>query len=128
MSRAWAPNSLEEKCLRHLDVPENWRILRSQRPAETELLGWKPFLRIFVFNFVLFVVVLTALFFAVELSSGSGLADVREDLPYGLAGVAAFAIALGFYVMHLYRRTWNRRARLLKRQQLDFDNADTVAI
>lgn len=114
MSRIWRPNQLERKCLEHLDAPGAWEILKAERPSEDEILSWRPFRRIFAFNFVLFGVLLTALFLGLEVASGTLPADIRQDLPWGLAIVAGIAIGFGLYVTHLYRRSWNGRARSLK--------------
>ncbi len=115
MSRVWSPNPMERKCLEHLDASGSWRILNYERPDEAEVLSWRPFGRIFAFNFVLFAAILALLFFVLELSSGVAPSDLREDLPFGLGGVLVLSAALGVYATHLYRRSWNGRARSLGR-------------
>ena len=106
----WIPSSIEQTCLRHLDASENWSILRTARPSETEKLSWRPFLPIFVINFTQYFFVLSVIFVLIEIAGGMGMASINEDLPLGSVIVASIAVALGVYVTHLYRRTWNRRA------------------
>lgn len=110
--RVRTANPLEKTCLAHLDHEENWKILRSDRPTESTLLGWKPFVPIFRINFILFAVVLTIAFVAIELGSGSSVAELLADATYGAAFIVLIAGGLGAYVMSLYRTAWNRRAKL----------------
>lgn len=119
MKAVWHPSPIELKCLRHLDAAENWKILKSEKPPKTDVLPWRPFRQIFVINFIQFALIMSALFVFIEMGSGQSLRDVQEDLPYGLGFAVVFAIALGMYVTHLYRRSWNRRARSLAPRDLD---------
>jgi len=113
VSKSWYPNPLEIKCLAHLDSPGGWKILGRDMPPTTEVLPWSPFQRIFFINFTQFALILAVLFFFLEKGSGMSFSDIQDDLPYGL-GIAGFlALVLGLYVMHLYRRSWNKRARSL---------------
>ena len=67
----WSPNSLEKKCLQHLDSPENWLdILKVQQPAFDEPQSWKPFWRIFIINITLFLIVFGFLFSSLEVGFG----------------------------------------------------------
>jgi len=111
--KAWAPSELERRCLRQLDAPNSWKVLNRETPEKTDVLPWSYFRGVFVFNFTLFGAVLALIFFAVEASAGSGLAEIREDLPFGGGAVAFLALALGLYATNLYRRSWNGRARSL---------------
>lgn len=113
MKAVWHPSPMELKCLRHLDATENWKILGREKPPKTDVLPWRPFRQIFVINFIQFVLILSVLFFLLETGSGMTMRDIQEDLPYGLGIAALFAIGLGLYVTHLYRRSWNRRAHSL---------------
>ena len=54
-----------------------------------------------------------------EVASGVTLTDVREDLPIGGGVVMSLAAALGLYSAHLYRRSWNGRARYLSRGEAE---------
>jgi len=101
--------------LERLDAPGAWEILKAERPNEDEVLPWRPFRRIFVFNFILFGLLLTLLFFGLEVASSTLPEDIRQDAPAGLGVVAAMATGFGLYVTHLYRRSWNGRARSLRR-------------
>ena len=112
MSRAtdWTPNSLEAKCLRHLDSHAAWLdILKLERPPTSEPQSWRPFWRIFVMNLIQFIVVLTFLFGSLEVGF-SGWAGLREDLPFFIGIVLIIAFGFAAYVTNLYRRSWNRRA------------------
>jgi hypothetical protein len=113
--KTWRPSALEQKCLRHLDPAENWKILGREKPADSEILPWAPFRRIFYINLRLFSAVLTGIFFVLEIASGTDSSDFRHDLPYGLVGAVVLATLLGFYVTYLYRRSWNGRARWILR-------------
>jgi hypothetical protein len=106
----WSPNSLEKKCLEHLDSPENWLdILKVQQPAFDELQSWKPFWRIFIINITLFLIVFGFLFSSLEVGFG-GFEGLLEDLSILLIVVAIMSTSFAAYVTYLYRRTWNRRA------------------
>lgn len=113
------PSPMEQKCLQHLDAPGSWAVLRTDKPDETDVLSWRPFRRVFAFNFVLFGIILTGIFLVLETKAGARLSDIEEDLPYGLGAVALLAATLGLYVTHLYRRSWNGRARSLRRAEDD---------
>lgn len=107
----WSPNAMERKCLAQLDSEQNWeQILKRPRPADSQLLDWRPFIKIFAFNLVFFSLVLTMLL--VVASAGSmGIAAASElwrELAFFTA-VASLGTAL--YTTHLYRRSWNRRAQ-----------------
>ena len=110
--RVRTANPLEKTCLSHLDAEENWKILRHERPAESTVLGWKPFVPIFRINFLLFSVVLAIAFVAIELGSGSSRGELFADAPYAAVIIALIAGGMGAYVMSLYRTAWNRRAKL----------------
>lgn len=110
--RVRSSNPLEKTCLSHLDHEDNWKILRHERPPESTILGWKPFVPIFRINFVLFSAVLSIAFVAIELGSGSSRGELIADAPYALFGILVLAGGLGAYVMALYRAAWNRRAKL----------------
>ena len=101
---------MEKTCLAHLDEPDNWRILKAERPPESTQLGWKPFLPILRINMILFTVVLAVVFFGIELGAGSSSQEIREDAPYAALLVLLIALLLSAYVMNLYRTAWNRRA------------------
>lgn len=113
MSQIWIPTPLERKCLSHLDEPANWAILRRDRPDERALLNWTPFWRIWLINFVQYVLILALLFVGLESTVVSRFSEVASDLPIGTATVVLIASLLAGYVTHLYRRSWNRRARFL---------------
>lgn len=109
----WQPNSLERTCLTHLDSPENWEnILKRPIPPQTEILPWTPFLKIFGFNLLLFTVVLGALL-SVILVGTSGPQALAEDLPILIGFILVSACGVAAYSTHLYRRSWNRRAKSL---------------
>jgi hypothetical protein len=109
----WQPNSLERTCLSHLDSPENWEnILKRPIPPQTQILPWTPFLKIFAFNLLLFTVVLGALL-TVILVGTSGPQSLSEDLPIFIGFVLTSASFVAAYSTHLYRRSWNRRAKSL---------------
>lgn len=110
--RVRTANPLEKTCLAHLDHEENWKILRHERPPESTILGWKPFIPILRINFILFAVVLSIAFVAIELGSGSARADLLSDAPYAATIIVVIAGGMGSYVMSLYRTAWNRRAKL----------------
>jgi len=115
--RAWTPTELERKCLQHLDAPGSWKLLKADQPTITDILSWTPFRRIFAFNFVLFAVVLTAIFFGLESVGGTESSDLRADLPYGLGIAAILAVGFSAYTVHMYRHSWNGRARSLRLQE-----------
>lgn len=115
MGKRWAPSPLEVKCLQHLDAPGSWDVLRTETPGESQVLTWKPFRRVFAFNFILFFVVLVGLFLGIEHTMSTDPSDLRTDLPYGIGFAFLFAILLGGYVMHLYRQSWNKRAMRLQK-------------
>ena len=106
----WTPNSLEAKCLRHLDSQAAWKdILKLERPPTAEPQSWRPFWRIFVMNLAQFIVVLGLLLGSLEVAT-TGWAGLREDLPYFITIVLTIALGFAAYVTNLYRRSWNRRA------------------
>lgn len=113
MSQPWIPTPIERKCLQHLDEPANWTILRSHRPDERDVLPWSPFRRIWVINFVQYLLILAAIFVGLESTVIARFAEIATDLPVGGVVVALVAAILAAYVTHLYRRSWNRRARFL---------------
>jgi hypothetical protein len=115
LSEYWIPTPLEQKCLRHLDEPENWTILRRERPDSREVLPWAPFRRIFAINFVQYASILALIFVGLESASASTIGEVIADLPYAVPVVVLIASVLSLWVTHLYRRSWNRRARSLRR-------------
>jgi hypothetical protein len=117
--RDWNPNSVESTCLSHLDHVENWKILRRPRPEDDVIQGWSPFVAIFGINVVQFTLILGLLFVGLEFSQGGGSASVKEDALIGGAAVVAVASILAGYVTHLYRRTWNRRARKMRAERDD---------
>jgi len=111
VTRMWHPGPLETKCLSHLDSPEGWKILGHAMPPTNEVLPWSPFQKIFAINFAQFTLLFVALFFMIEKVSGMSFAEIKEDAVYGVGGALVVSAFLGAYVMHLYRRSWNRRAR-----------------
>ncbi len=115
-SAVWRPSATERKCLQHLDSPGGWKMLRVTRPEESDVLSWRPFRRIFGFNLVLFLVIMTIVFVGLEITTGADREGIREDLPYGIAGVVLIATALAAYSARLYRRSWNRRAHSIRYQ------------
>ena len=117
--RDWTPNSVEATCLSHLDHEENWKILRRPRPEEDVIQGWLPFGPIFVINVVQFTLILGLLFVGLEFSQGGGISSLREDALIGTGAVVAIASLLAGYVTHLYRRSWNRRARKMRAERDD---------
>lgn len=111
---------MEEKCLRHLDSSENWTlVLKREKPDEWEILPWTPFWRIFVINFVQFVLVFGLLFVVYEYGLTGGQGSIKEDLPIGLSAVTTLTFGFALYVTGLYRRCWNRRARSLDDEDAD---------
>ena len=117
--RDWNPNSVESTCLSHLDHAENWKILRRPRPEEDVIQGWSPFIAIFGINLAQFTLILGLLFVGLEFSQGGGLASLREDALIGSGVVVGVASLLAGYVTHLYRRSWNRRARKMRAERED---------
>lgn len=114
MNKPWYPTPIERKCLQQLDTPNSWTILRTDPPEPEDILPWRPFRVVFFFNLVLFVVVLVGLFVVLEVvGDPSGF---REDAPYGLAISLVLAAGFSLYATHLYRRSWNRRARWLRQR------------
>lgn len=112
--KMWFPNPMEVKCLDHLDSEKNWSdILKHTRPDSSIPQPMRVFIRIFFINIQLFFVLFLGLFGLLEFAYGGGWQGIKEDgLILGLP-MAAFAVCLAFYVMNLYRRTWNRRAHQL---------------
>lgn len=104
---------MERTCLQHLDTVKNWELLRHKRPSEDQVLSWRPVMPIFVINLIQFMLFLSIAFFVIELSSGSKGTEIRQDIGFGFAIVSVLAASLAFYVMYLYRRSWNRRAAWL---------------
>ena len=115
MNRRWTPSPLEAKCLQHLDAPGSWEALRSATPDDSDVLSWRPFRRVFGFNFFLFLVVLLGLFFGLEKVMSTDPSDLQNDWPYGVGFSFGLAVLLGAYVTHLYRQSWNKRARQIQR-------------
>jgi hypothetical protein len=109
----YLPSSIELKCLRQLDHVENWEILKRERPSESEILHWRPFIRIFWFNFALLSTLLAMALFLVDWKSGASIEDIKGDGPFGAAVTVGIAGIMSIYVTHLYRRSWNRRAKFL---------------
>ena len=107
---------MEQKCLQHLDAPGSWKVLRTSTPDRSDVLNWRPFRRVFGFNFMLFAIVFTAIFFALETTAEAGIAGIKEDLPYGIGAAIVLTVSMAAYVTHLYRRSWNKRAREIQRQ------------
>ncbi len=106
----WSPNSLEKKCLQHLDSAENWtQYLKHERPPNSEPQSWRPFWRIYIINIVQFLAVLAFLFGSLEIGF-AGLSGLLEDLPVVLGLTVSIAAGFAAYVTYLYRRSWNRRA------------------
>lgn len=110
---------MESTCLSHLDHAENWKILRRPRPEEDVIQGWSPFIAIFGINLAQFTLILGLLFVGLEFSQGGGLASLREDALIGSGVVVGVASLLAGYVTHLYRRSWNRRARKMRAERED---------
>ena len=109
----WTPNSLEKKCLKDLDSPENWQnILKTPRPSSHERQSWRPFWRIYVINIALFLAVFAFLFGSLEIGF-SGFDGLREDFAIFVVFVGVMATGFAAYVTYLYRRSWNRRAKQL---------------
>jgi hypothetical protein len=115
MRKSWVPSPLEQKCLQHLDAPGSWKVLKTSLPQETDVLNWRPFRRIFGFNLVLFSIVFIAIFFGLERTVETDALGIKEDLPYGMGVALLLAVSFAFYVTHLYRRSWNSRARSIQR-------------
>lgn len=113
MSKSWLPSELERKCLSHLDAPGSWGVLRREEPAQDQVLPWNYFRRVFGFNLVLFGPILIGLFLVLELTSGMPAADIRAELPIGIMIASIMATGMSLYVTHLYRKSWNGRARHL---------------
>ena len=108
MTKPWKPTFLESRCLQQLDVAENWRILDREQPPIEEVLPWKPFVRIFWFNWLVFGLLFVAIGvgFAVALDSSS--------LPTIASGAVAGVVLGGLMAVgatNIYRRAWNRRAK-----------------
>ncbi len=104
---------MEKTCLQHLDRIDNWKILRTERPEETQLLPWKPFLPIFFINIINFTLIFALVFALIGFASKVGVQELREDLPGAVVLTIGISAAFALYVTNLYRRTWNRRARWL---------------
>ena len=115
----WMPSPMVVKCLKHLDRVDNWKILKRERPEETEILSWHPFFRIFTFNLWLFVLILLGVLAAVDFGSGTTAGEFRTDLPVFIGVAAVIALPMAFYVANLYRSSWNRRARSLRQMSND---------
>jgi hypothetical protein len=115
---AWLPTPLERKCLAQLDVVENWRILRRERPDNDELLSWTPFVPIFWFNLAVFAVAMSLALIGAAVGTGSELRDLfqSDNLVPGALLVAVVSILMASVATALYRRSWNRRARWLQSQ------------
>ena len=115
----WSPNSLEKKCLKHLDSAENWtRYLKHERPPSSEPQPWRPFWRIYLINIANFLAVFALMFGTLEIGF-TGVAGLREDLPFLVGLVVVFAMLFAGYVTHLYRRSWNRRAARINSELVD---------
>lgn len=109
----WSPNSLETQCLRHLDSTENWEnVLKRPKPLESEHLSYRPFIKIFFINIVFFSTIVTVLLSVVAIGT-LGISGLREDLPLFFGFVSTVTIIMAAYTTHLYRRSWNRRAKYL---------------
>jgi len=117
MNKPWIPSSLEKKCLGQLDHQDNWRLLDRERPGEAEILPWKPFQRIFWFNFVLFGPVIAVLLVVVNSASGGSFRDafLLENLIPGLVVLLLSSVGMSLFAANLYRQSWNRRAKWLIR-------------
>lgn len=113
---SWSPNAMERKCLAQLDSAENWeQILKRQKPAESERLDWRPFGRIFLFNWVFFAVALA--FLLVVVTAGVGGMESLSEFKWEISGfVVAGSVVTAAYATNLYRRSWNRRAMQLATQ------------
>ena len=111
MTKTWNPSQLEQRCLEQLDHAENWRLLDRARPHEEEILPWRPFGRIFWFNLAVFGPVIALL------AAGVGhLAEFEaSDIPGTIAFVIVASVGMAFLAAGLYRRSWNRRAKWLRR-------------
>ena len=110
-TKDWSPNSLEKKCLQHLDSAENWiNILKQVMPDKSEPQPWRPFWRILIINLVQFALVFSLVFVSLEIGF-SGVAGLKEDLAFVIGAIAILTIIFASYVTNLYRRSWNRRAR-----------------
>lgn len=107
---------MERKCLAQLDSAENWeQILKRQKPAESERLDWRPFGRIFLFNWVFFAVALA--FLLVVVTAGVGGMESLSEFKWEISGfVVAGSVVTAAYATNLYRRSWNRRAMQLATQ------------
>ena len=111
----WSPNSLEKKCLQHLDSSENWvNILKQAKPDKAELQPWRPFWRILIINLVQFSAVFSLVFVSLEIGF-SGVAGLKEDFVFVIGVITALTLAFASYVTYLYRRSWNRRAKQMSR-------------
>jgi hypothetical protein len=117
MVKRWSPTSLESKCLQHLDAAGSWEMLRAATPSVDDVLPWRPFRRVFGFNFGLFLAVFVGIFFVIEIPMATDAASIREDLPYGMAGALILTVLFSAFVMHLYRQSWNRRARHIREME-----------
>ena len=117
MSSSWVPSSMEQTCLRQLDRPESWTILKCDRPEETDSITWRHVRRIFGFNAIVFAVIFGALLCIIAHGSGYDGSEFREDLPVGLASTLLISTAMAIYAANLYRKSWNRRAKFLRSQE-----------
>ena len=59
----WAPNSMEKTCLKHLDQPGSWAVLRAEKPDETETISLIKLRVVFGYNLLLFAIVLVVVLF-----------------------------------------------------------------
>lgn len=106
----WTPNSMERKCLVHLDSAENWeRILKRTQPPEDERLSWRPFIKIFAINLIFFLFFVAIIMTVVAVGT-LGIAGVREDIVLLTGFILVVSAITAAYTTHLYRRSWNRRA------------------
>ncbi len=118
MTKTWNPTSLEQRCLQQLDHAENWRMLDREKPSEDEVLPWKPFGRIFGFNLAVFGPVISVVFLAISLASGTDRSELLhpDNLIPGIGFILVTSLLMALFAASLYRRSWNRRARYFLRR------------
>jgi hypothetical protein len=88
-------------------------------PARSERQSWRPFRRIFLINFLLFLAATALSYVFIELGAGGARKELLEDaIPGGILILSLSGLLAG-WVAYLYRRTWNRRARKIAGEEAD---------
>ncbi|CAN5389823.1 hypothetical protein BH11ARM2_BH11ARM2_23900 [soil metagenome] len=117
--KRWVPSSVEQRALDHLESESAWQWLGFERPDESERVGWRPFLKIFGFNVIVFLPVFLLLVVFGWHSMAADDPSMSLDAPTVLGLVAMILLPSAMaaaVVTGLYRRSWNRRARNLERE------------